>query len=103
VVLSVVFGLAFNVIGPVRFVAEQNVARAAADVEIDVEYLLGLGADAAPFALQSLGQKNPTGPPDVVNRVTDLVAAFSGLDDPGNNAWQAWNLSREKARELLGR
>jgi hypothetical protein len=39
----------------------------------------------------------------VVERYYDLLAGAAGLDDPGNDAWQAWNLSREKARELLGR
>ena len=41
--------------------------------------------------------------PAVIERFYDRVAESSGLNDPGNDAWQAWNLSREKARELLGR
>jgi hypothetical protein len=101
VALSVVFGLAFNVIGPVRFVAEQNVARPATRFDTDAEYLLSLGADATPYAMQALPLDRPL-PPSVIERYIDLLAEAAGLDDPGNDAWQAWNLSREKARELLG-
>lgn len=100
VVLSVLFGLAFNLVGPVRYVAEQNVARPATRFETDVDYLVSLGADAAPYAVQWLD--NRPRPPAFVG-FHAWVAEASGLNDPGNDAWQAWNLSREKARELLGR
>jgi hypothetical protein len=104
VVLSVVFGLAFNVIGPVRFVAEQNLARPSGRIDPDWAYIVSLGADAAPYAMQWFGWYGDRPlPPAVVERFMDEVAAASGLDDPGNDTWQAWNLSREKARELLGR
>ena len=107
VVLSVVFGLAFNVIGPVRFVAEQNVTRARTQfeatrrLEFDGEYLLHLGSDAVPHVIR--GFADISMPPSVLDRLIDTMAASSGLDDPGNGTWQAWNLSRENAREQLGR
>jgi hypothetical protein len=100
VVLSVLFGLAFNVIGPVRYVAEQNVARPSTRFEIDFDYLVSLGADAAPYAVQWVDRPLP---PTVIERFYGRVAEASGLNDPRNDAWQAWNLSRENARELLGR
>jgi hypothetical protein len=99
-VLSVLFGLAFNVIGPVRYVAEQNVARPSTRFEIDFDYLVSLGADAAPYAVQWVDRPLP---PTVIERFYGRVAEASGLNDPRNDAWQAWNLSRENARELLGR
>ena len=109
VVLSVLFGLAFNVIGPVRLVAEQNVDRMRVSAELapdayeglDLEYLARLGGDAVPAVLGFLD--NRPLPPSIHERMRDTLAAASGLDDPGNTTWQAWNLSRENARELLGR
>jgi hypothetical protein len=109
VLLSVVFGLAFNVIGPVRHIAEENVARMRVSAVLapdayeglDLGYLAGLGGDAAPSVLSFLNSRPLPG--GFLDRMLDDLATSSGLDDPGNDAWQAWNLSREKARELLGR
>jgi hypothetical protein len=97
--LSMLFGLAFNVIGPVRFVAEQNVGRI--DSELDRQYLLSLGPDAVTFMLADIVDR-PL-PPSVLEHYLDEIAASSGLDEKRNRAWQAWNFSREHARELLGR
>jgi Domain of unknown function (DUF4153) len=99
--VSVAFGIAFNVIGPVRYVADRNVDREFAGEELDVGYLVGLGSDAVPSILRSMhGRAIPA---TVVAHLEDAMAAASGLDDPRNSAWQAWNLAREQARELLGR
>ena len=54
IALSVIFGLAFNLIGPVRFIAERNVERAVdpslvppdGRAGLDVYYLASLGTDA---------------------------------------------------------
>lgn len=99
--LSVVFGLAFNAIGPVRFVADRNVDRGLAGERLDLAYLIGLGSDAVPAVIRSLNDR-PL-PPNVWQRHVDLMATASGLDDPRHDAWQAWNLSREHARTLLDR
>jgi len=105
--LSIVFGAVFNVIGPVRFVADQNVGRilgsglTGGKTDFDLAYLIDLGGDAVPAVSRWLSDR-PL-PPEVVQRITDEMAWASGLDDPRNEAWQAWNLSREHARELLGR
>ena len=101
VVLAVLFGLAFNLVGPVRYVTEQNVARPSTRFETDADYLVSLGADAAPYAV--LWLDNRPRPPAFIEEYMDWIAESSGLNDPGNDAWQAWNLSREKARDLLGR
>jgi hypothetical protein len=99
--LSIAFGLAFNVIGPVRYVAEQNVERQRSIDRFDLDYLVSLGSDAVPVTMRVLADR-PL-PPGDIDRVLDEMAVASGLTDDGNRAWQAWNLSRERARELLGR
>jgi hypothetical protein len=102
VVLAVLFGLAFNLVGPVRLVAEENVklyrAQRLAD-GLDFEYLISLGSDAVPAATEAFSGWSRPIPPLWLEE----LAGSSGLSDPGNETWQAWNLSREKARELLGR
>jgi hypothetical protein len=105
-VLSLAFGLAFNVIGPVRFIADQNVERAVhpelvaqgGETGLDVYYLASLGDDALPvladglcFLPGSLGGEAF----DALRIWTDRIVH----DKPGR-AWQAWNLSRERAREI---
>ena len=107
VMLSVVFGLAFNVIGPVRFIAEQNIARvadgtlpASAYDGVDLAYLGILGDDA----LAVLAEHYPDGLPESAQ-----PAAFGSLEfralvlghEESADDWQAWNLSRERIRALL--
>jgi Domain of unknown function (DUF4153) len=108
IALSIVFGLAFNVIGPVRFIAERNVERAVnpslvppdGETGLDVYYLASLGTDADIVLAEALPQL-PT---------TDRAAAEAALRDnavwraadPEAGAWQAWTYSRERARTLLG-
>ena len=74
VAVSIVFGLAFNVIGPVRLVAEQNVERAVhpelvapgGETGLDLAYLGTLGDDALPVLVENLcrlpgpGRRPPT-------------------------------------------
>ena len=104
---ALVVGLAVNVIGPVRFVAEQNVARLlhpeliAPDGEtgLDAFYLMMLGSDAVPALIETL----PALPED---QRRDLLAelrfrADSLAAESASQSWQAWNLSREHARSLL--
>jgi hypothetical protein len=107
--LSMLFGLAFNLIGPVRYVAEQNVARMRVSAELapgayeglDLYYLTGLGSDVVPTVLGYVG--NRPLPQSILLRVDRELSEAAGLNDEGNSAWQAWNFSREQARELLGR
>ena len=106
VAVSIVFGLAFNLIGPVRLVAEQNVARAVhpelvapgGEAGLDVVYLGSLGDDALPVLVENLCSL----PSPFAARAYDLAKAWTGRlahNEPGR-AWQAWNLSRERARNL---
>jgi hypothetical protein len=108
-VLSLVFGLALNVIGPVRFVTEQNVARAldpslvapGGRTGLDTGYLGTLGDDAIPIIVDALprlgGEQRAMLEDSLETRRLELAAR----DD--ERTWQAWNLSRERARALLNR
>jgi hypothetical protein len=108
IALSVVFGLAFNLIGPVRFIAERNVERAVdpslvppdGRTGLDVYYLASLGPDAdivLAEALRRLPVQAARETQDALNLNADALAA-----DRAGQAWQAWNYSREHARALLG-
>jgi hypothetical protein len=104
VAVSIVFGLAFNVIGPVRLVAEQDVARAVhpelvargGKAGLDVSYIGSLGDDALPVLVENLCNL----PSPFAARAYDLAKSWTARlagNEPGR-VWQAWNLSRERAR-----
>lgn len=108
VMLSVVLGLVFNVIGPGRFIAEQNIARAAAPAlapddaftGLDVYYLAVLGDDA----LVVLAEHYPDGLPVGFREQAQVTLALRADElerETGETSWQAWNLSRERIRELV--
>jgi hypothetical protein len=105
--LSIVFGLAFNVIGPVHHVAVQNVARAlhpelvapGGAVGLDAFYLATLGDDALVVLAEALPDL-----PEPMHREASAVLddrTRFGPDLRTPSAWQEWNLSRERARDLL--
>lgn len=107
--VSIVFGLAFNVIGPVHLVAEQNLARAihpelvapGGETGLDLDYLGSLGDDVVGPLVEVL----PALPAELRDQARSLLEARgSGLPHyRAANAWQSWNLSRESARSLLVR
>lgn len=104
-VLSFVFGLAFNVIGPVRFIAEQNIQRAihpelvapGGETGLDVYYLAMLGDDALSVMAENLCAL----PGPLSKQALEAVTMWKGWlgRDAAGKAWQAWNLSRERARD----
>ncbi len=105
-VLSFGFGVAFNLIGPVHYVAERNIERAVqpelvpADGQsgLDVYYLASLGDDALPVLSDNLCSLPSSVSPDAFDAVkawTDRIAR-----DASSRPWQAWNLSRERARDI---
>jgi hypothetical protein len=106
VVLSVVFGLVFNVIGPVRFIAEQNIARLAngslpADAHegVDLLYLSTLGDDALIVIAE---RRNDL--PRAARFEAEMVLPIRTEEiarDPAADDWQAWNLSRDHLRTIL--
>jgi len=107
VILSVVFGLAFNVIGPVRFIAEQNIARAASPAlaedafsGLDLDYLAVLDDDA----LVVIAEHYPDGLPASFRAQARSALALRAVElegKSGETTWQAWNLSRERIRSLV--
>jgi len=107
IALSIVFGLAFNVIGPVRFIAERNVERAVnpslvppdGQTGLDVYYLASLGTDADIVLAEAI----PRLPAAVRAAAQAALRDNPAWDttDPAGRAWQAWNYSRERARALL--
>jgi hypothetical protein len=102
--VSFVFGLAFNVIGPVQLVTDQNIQRAlhpelvapGGETGLDIFYLASLGDDALPLLAAHRCDLHLIGA-----RRFALEARIARLanDEPGK-AWQAWNLSRERARDV---
>jgi hypothetical protein len=103
---AVVVLVAVNVIGPLRLVADENVARLLdpsrvppdGRLGLDVEYMLTLDNDAVPALAAAL--------PALAG--DEHAAVLSWLDDrrvelsqPETTAWPAWNLAREDARRAL--
>ena len=79
--------LGLALVNPDLYIAQQNIARADAPVAIDWQYLGTLSTDAYP-ALARL--------PDEQFECATRYSAELGDDD-----WLAWNLSRERARDLM--
>lgn len=106
IVTGLVLGVGLNVIGPIRFITEQNVARLAdpalvpghGTVGLDELYLASLGDDAVPGLIRALplldGKRAEW-------LKLDLALRRRDLGEPGLEAWQAWNLGREVARDAL--
>jgi hypothetical protein len=76
-------------IDPDRRIAERNVDRYARDARIDLDYVRGLSADAAP-ALAELP------PPERRYALTEIRLRLSEGD-----GWAEWNLARARARDVL--
>ncbi|HET6650212.1 MAG TPA: DUF4173 domain-containing protein [Candidatus Limnocylindria bacterium] len=109
IVTALVIGLALNVIGPVRFITEQNVARVLdpslvpdhGQSGLDEVYLASLDDDAIPSLLRA------------IPRLDESAAEFLRMQlgfrlddlrrDTGLTAWQAWNAGRSAARDALTR
>ena len=107
IVTGLVVGLALTLIGPVRFITEQNVARALdpslvppnGSSGLDVSYAVSLGDDAIPELVRVLPALDE---PSAQLLGDSLSFRLDELEsDPGLNAWQAWNAGREAARDAL--
>ena len=107
IVTVLVVGAALNVIGPVRFITEQNVARVLdpglvpdhGQTGLDEAYLVSLDDDAIPFLLRAVPELD-TASADFLR--TELGFRLDHLRlDRGLTAWQAWNAGRSAARDAL--
>jgi hypothetical protein len=90
VATGIVAVLALVALNPDRFIAEHNIDRWQAGETLDVSYLAGLSADAAP-ALVCLPPRYRT--PALAGLRSDLASSPDG--------WRQANLSRAIARDLL--
>ena len=104
---GLVVGLGLSVLGPSRFITEQNVARVLDPrlvsehglSGIDTTYALSLGDDRIVDLVRVL----PALEPEEARFVRDeLRFRLTELrSDAGLTSWQAWNLGRERARAAL--
>jgi hypothetical protein len=104
--ISFLFGIGFNLIGPVGFIAEQNIERAVnprlvapgGETGLDVFYLAILGDDALTLLAENVCEL----PASQSRQALDTVKMWQGWirRDEAGRAWQAWNLSRERARDM---
>ena len=106
IVAGLLIGIGLNVIGPIRFITEQNVARLAdpslvpehGTAGLDELYLASLGDDAVPGLIRALPLLDATRAEWLE---LELALRLRHLRAPGLEAWQAWNRGREVARGAL--
>ncbi len=106
-VVSFAFALAFNLIGPVRLVAELNIERAihpelvapGGESGLDIGYLASLGDDAIPVLAEHRCDLPASLQVEAEAALRDQVY-WLRHDEPGR-AWQAWNYSRERGRDMF--
>jgi two-component system sensor histidine kinase BaeS len=79
--------LGLALLNPDLYIAQHNIARADAPVGIDWEYLGELSTDAYPALVR------------LPDEQFDCAARYSA--ELGDDDWLAWNLSRERARDLM--
>jgi len=106
IIAGLVLGIGLNLLGPVRFITDRNVDRLAdpslvpahGTAGLDELYLVGLGDDAVPGLLRAMPLLDAERAAYLRH---DLRIRLRHLDEPGLEAWQAWNLGREVARDAL--
>jgi len=79
--------LGLALVNPDLYIAQHNIARADAPVGIDWQYLGELSTDAYPALVRLPEEK--------------FQCATRSSAQPGDDDWLAWNLSRERARDLM--
>jgi hypothetical protein len=100
VAAAVVVAIGVNVIGPVAFITDQNLARRDAAIGVDLAYLGSLESDAVPAivaALDGLDARDRKQAEEMLGWHRDHLAVDAA------RGWAGWNLSRERARSLLSR
>lgn len=87
---ALAFLAALNLAGPESLVTNWNLERAARTGKLDVGYLAGLSADAAPDLLAGHDRLDGALP-------AEITQAFCEHRSPPPGAWPDWNLSRSRA------
>ena len=104
---ALAIGLGLNVLGPARFITEQNVTRvlgpslvpANGRSGLDDVYALSLGDDAIPDLVRALPRLEPARRRSLADALDARLAELRS--DAGLSAWQAWNAGRSAARDAL--
>ncbi|KAF0111337.1 MAG: hypothetical protein FD147_944 [Chloroflexi bacterium] len=97
---SIGFGATLAVMNVDAFIATQNVERATAGEELDIQYLSSLSVDAVPFMVDKYN--DPTLTPKVKDALGSALACRQVLlDDPTKKSWQGFNLGETNAYRLL--
>jgi hypothetical protein len=104
--VSIVFGIGFNVIGPIQFIAERNVERAihpelvapGGETGLDLDYLASLGDDAMLVVADQRCSFRGSVATEAAKALKSWTIRIAG--EAQGRAWQSWNLSRERAREV---
>jgi hypothetical protein len=104
---AAVVAIGVNVIGPVAFITQQNLARAAdlprgkdVGAGVDIAYLGSLESDAVPAIIAALDDLDAG---DRASAEELLGWHREQLAQDAARGWAGWNLSRERARSLLSR
>ena len=100
VVLGLVGLLGLNAFDPERFIAERNLARAAAGHELDTVELASLSADAAPAIVSALPTLDAAARERLERRLACLRSELH--DDIERFGWESFNVARDGAAERLG-
>ncbi|RJS27261.1 hypothetical protein DRW03_02500 [Corallococcus sp. H22C18031201] len=89
--------LALNVINPDAFIVRHNLARVSGEELPDLDYLMGLSADAAPEVAALLSEREP----EWTERFFRRYVLHPGAGP--ESAWREWNLARRQATFLADR
>jgi hypothetical protein len=74
---------------------EASLQESSSGSRLDVDYLAGLGSDAAPILVQRLEELPPSARSDVARALLDRWAAH------GDRDWRSWNLADWRARRIV--
>lgn len=98
-VSAVVGVVALNALNPDALIARTNIDRAASAKDIDISYLEGLSADAAPTLaahLPRLARENLSASAGYEGVAQSLLDRWGSGDD-----WRTWNWGRSRARDAV--
>lgn len=106
---AVAITMVVSAIGPQAFVMEQNIGRVLDPALVpeggysgfDVSYAISLGDDAVPQLVAAISALPTSVRNDALVALRERRRSLEAQAETGS-AWQAWNLSRERAREALG-